>query len=483
MVADGRPPGPVPVRSVGELVRKALDPGNDLDVRRALRWLRLVGADDDADPECSQAIRGWIEAQPERYKALLRESVARCPESPGLGHRFRRAKEALHGATVPSDYGTWCLGESERAGDDPELVRFWFEEAWSALVDGRGAAGLTLERLESAAAGDPHLEKVFDELRSCDICDRFAEIQRRRWQRNLEHHRKQERELADWRRAFLQHETALRENRCPAGVLNRIAEVYRGHYIDFQAENGRERLRKLLAGDTLVEAAVAGLRGAIHRGDLPAPAHVLDLRKNDQRHVLALAVLAGLDLSTPSERLRLDSDQARTAMAFFLAERRSFHEPDWLRLLVESHTDVAADEIVRFATMEVRRGERHIPFVYELSTCEWLDPRRSSPGRPPGPLLGSRRARRVTPPPVSPRGPQAPSSPSPRPQSARAALPPPTRRRPSSPSPALPSANATAPRAPCSAKASSCLPPAPPLRPRCPCSRTSSLSSDISRTR
>ena len=368
----GEPPGPVPARSVGVLVRKALDPGNDLDVRRALRWLRLVGADDDADPECSQAIRGWIEARPERYKALLRESVAQWVKCPGPGHRFLRAKQPLHGAEVPSDYGIWCLGEIECAGGDSELVGFWFEEAWDALVNGCGAAGLALEQLESVAAGDADLERVFDELRTCDVRGSYAETQRRLRQRTLEHRRKQERELADWRRAFLQHETALRENRCPAGVLNRIAEVYRGHYIDFQAENGRERLRKLLGGDTLVEAAVAGLQGAIHRGDLPAPAHVLALRKNDQRHVLALAVLAGLDLSTPPERLRLDSDQARMAMAFFLAERRSFQEPDWLRLLVESHPDVAADEIARFVTMEVRRGERHIPFVYELSTCEWL---------------------------------------------------------------------------------------------------------------
>ena len=362
----------VSTRSVATLVEKALDRNEELNSRRALRWLRLVGADDDVDPECSRVIRGWIEARPERYKALLRESVAQWVKCPGSGHGFLRAKQPLHGAEIPSDYGIWCLGEIERAGGDTELVGFWFEEAWDALVNGCGAAGLALEQIESVAAGDADLEKVFDELRTCDVRGSYAEAQRRLRQRNLEHRRKQERELADRRRAFLQHETALRANRCPAGVLNRIAEVYRGHYIDFQAENGRERLRKLLGGDTLVEAAVAGLRGAIHRGDLPAPAHVLTLKKNDQRHVLALAVLAGLDLSTPSERLRLDSDQARMAMAFFLAERRSFQEPDWLRLLVESHTDVAADEIVRFATMEVRRGERHIPFVYELSTCKWL---------------------------------------------------------------------------------------------------------------
>ena len=368
----GESPIRIPVRSVAALVTRALKCDEEWSSRRAVRWLRLVGADDGADPERSQAVRDWIEARPERYKELLRESVARCLEAPSPGYWFLKAKALLHGAEVPSDYGRWCLGEVERAGDLPELVRFWFEEAWNALVNGHGAAGLALEQLESVAAGDADLEKAFEELRTCDVCDRYAETQRRLRQQDLEHRRKRELELADWRRAFLQHEKALRENRCPAGVLHTIAEAYRGHYLDFQAETGPARLRQLLGVGTLVEAAMEGLRGAIHRSDLPAPAYVLALRKDDQRHVLALPVLAGLELSTSSELLRLDPDQARMAMAFFLAERRSFPGPDWLRPLVETHANVAADEIVRFATMEIRRGECHIPFVHALSVCEWL---------------------------------------------------------------------------------------------------------------
>ena len=368
----GTSPIRVPIRSVAELVAKVLKRGEELGSRRALRWLRLVGADDDADPEISQVIRGWIEARPERYKELLRESVARCVNSPSPGHRFLRARQPLHGARVPSDYGAWCLGEIERAGGNPEPARFWFYEAWDALDSGRGAAGLTQERIKRVAAGDANLEEAFDELRTRDAFDRAADPQRQFRERGFENRRKKEQELADWRRAFRQHDTALRANRCPASVLHTIAQVYWGHYRDFQAKTGAARLRMLLGEDTLVEAAMEGLRGAIHRSDLPAPAHVLALRKDDQRHALALPVLAGLELSSPSELLPLDPDQARIAMAFVLAERRRFLEPDWLRPLVEAHGNVAADEIVRFATMDMRRGERHIPSVHALSVCEWL---------------------------------------------------------------------------------------------------------------
>ena len=106
-----------------------------------------------------------------------------------------------------------------------------------------------------------------------------------------------------------------------------------------------------------------GLRGAILRSDLPTPAHVLALRKNDQRHVLALPVLAGLELSTSSELLRLDPDQARLAVAFFLAERRSFPGPDWLRPLVETHANVAAGRDCAF------RNDGDAPWRAPYSLC------------------------------------------------------------------------------------------------------------------
>ena len=99
-----------------------------------------------------------------------------------------------------------------------------------------------------------------------------------------------------------------------------------------------------------------GLRGAIHRSDLPTPAQVLALRSDGRRHPLAFPVLEGLELIAPDEFSRLDVDRIRLAIAFLLAERPNFPEPGWLGLLVESHPNLAADEIVRFATMELRRA-------------------------------------------------------------------------------------------------------------------------------
>ena len=368
----GEPPDFVPARAVGALVQKALCQADDHDLRRTFRWLRLVGGDDDADPDSMRAIRDWIEDRPERHKELLREGAALCLDATNVDVCMQRAKRSLHGARVPSDYGRWCLSEIDRTEGNANLAGFWFEEAWGVLVDGGGAKGLTLEQLEAVVTRHGHLGAVFDALRSCDIHGQLAEMQRRCSQRSNERRRERDQALANRRRYFEPYKQALRENRCRAEPLSTIAEAYRGHYLDFQGENGRERLREFLGDDVLIETAMDGLRGAIHRSDLPTPAQVLALRSDGRRHPLAFPVLVGLELIAPDEVSRLDVDRLRLAIAFLLAERPNFPEPGWLGLLVESHPNLAADEIVRFATMELRRGERYISFVYEMSANEWL---------------------------------------------------------------------------------------------------------------
>ena len=127
-----------------------------------------------------------IEARPERYMELLRESVAQCARLGNLETAKRRAKRPLHGAAAPSDYGRWCLGEIERAEGNDNLTRFWFEEAWEALRRDEGADGLALEHLELAAASNESLGGVFDTLRATDLHGPLAEMERRDRQVALE---------------------------------------------------------------------------------------------------------------------------------------------------------------------------------------------------------------------------------------------------------------------------------------------------------
>ena len=371
----GRPPATPLACAAPLLVRKALDRAEEHDPQRTLRWLKLAGGVDDwGSSPGSSTIRGWIEARPGRYKELLREAVAQCLRRENIQTAKQRVERVLHGAKTPSDYGRWCLEEIERIKDNDNLARFWFEAAWDALLHDKGTEDLTLEHLEAIATRNASLVQIFDRLRTTDLDGPLAKMERKDRQRTLVHRRNKEQVLADWRRFFGQHEEALRENHCPASPLNTIAEAYLGSYLDIRGESGSERLRNLLGGGTLLKAAVDGLRGAVQREDLPTAQEVLALWADNQRHLLASPVVAGLDLLPEASICALDDSVARVAVASLVASRPPSPGPDWVRPLFESRSDVAAEEIVRFATAALRRGGRQVPlpFVHEMLDHEWL---------------------------------------------------------------------------------------------------------------
>ena len=369
--AEEPPPSPL-VRAAHLLVQKALDRTEEHDPQRTLRWLKLTGGDTWGSSQSTIAIRGWIEAKPERYKDLFRESVTRAAQSGNFDEGKLSVKRPLHGASPPSDYGRWCLTQIGQGELDETLSKFWFEEAWYALLCGTGADGLTLEHLEYAAARNPSLAPVLDDLRSTDTNSPIAKMERDERQHNLERRQASDQRFAEWRQVFIRYEEALRENRCPAGRLNTIAEAYLGLYTDIGGDNGRERLREFLGEDALAEAAMDGLRGAILRDDLPTPKEVLALRGDNQRHLLAFPVVAGLELVSADNLSKLSDGQARLTIAMFVASRPPSRQPVWLRHLFESHPDMAAEEIVRFAAMGLRRGERHVSLIYEMLDHQWM---------------------------------------------------------------------------------------------------------------
>ena len=133
--------------------------------------------------------------------------------------------------------------------------------------------------------------------------------------RTTRHTRERQRK---WRDQVKAHERELRENRCPAGLLNVLAGAYFGNYVDVQGNTSMDRLRNLIGDESLVQLARQGLRHSIERDDLPTDAEIIRLRSRKQTHYLALPVLAGLEEAARdgTERaLSLDDRQMRLALA------------------------------------------------------------------------------------------------------------------------------------------------------------------------
>ena len=189
-----------------------------------------------------------------------------------------------------------------------------------------------------------------------------------------------------------QFETSLREqreqmrsnldniqaNRGPPALLHNLAQAYLGRFAELWAPTGRERVSRMLGNqDDLVDPALAALKGAIARSDLPTPSELVRLTTEGRLHLLAYPVMAGLRERTGDDHAKpppLDDRQARLAMTIWYTAgepprllRQSPGEPlpqddlggvpDWLTALTEARPALAADVLVAVSRTLLRSGQ------------------------------------------------------------------------------------------------------------------------------
>ena len=183
-----------------------------------------------------------------------------------------------------------------------------------------------------------------------------------------EFHENQEREDAERIAVVRSYEEGLRTNRAPPRLLHHLALIYfRRDPLMVSGPDSRD-LEAVLGGDhQLINAALAGVRGAPERSDLPSADEVLRLKRRAQRPWLTAAVLAGLDIrSSESEPIRLTDSQWRTALAC----RHVFYGPSqdaaWYAKLVQDRPDLVAEVLVSFGRALLQAGETSLPDFWHL---------------------------------------------------------------------------------------------------------------------
>lgn len=169
----------------------------------------------------------------------------------------------------------------------------------------------------------------------------------------------------------------IRANRGPPALLHNLAQAYLGRFSELWAPTGKERVSRMLRHqDDLVDSALAALRRAITRSDLPTPSELVRLASGGRLHLLAHPVMAGLrereggDHAVPPP---LDDRQARLAMTIWYTvgePPRSLRqspdepfpkddlgrEPHWLTALTESRPGLVADVLVAVSRTLLRSG-------------------------------------------------------------------------------------------------------------------------------
>ena len=171
-------------------------------------------------------------------------------------------------------------------------------------------------------------------------------------------------------------------NRCAPAVLNELAHVYYGAYVDVNGDNSKERLLDLLGDDEeLVGAVLSGLHGSISRHDLPTESEIIKLGVRNRIHLLAYPFMAGLEemvLSTPDHDISLNEQQMRLALAIhytvpiwsYSGNQIEETTPSWFPSVLKFHPGIISDVMIRCVVSQLRKGDFSISTLYELASSQ-----------------------------------------------------------------------------------------------------------------
>ena len=174
------------------------------------------------------------------------------------------------------------------------------------------------------------------------------------------------------------NESALHGNECRPDLLHNLAVAYLGGFSDVRGDTTRERLLYLLGpNDDLLDAALAGLRGAIHRPDLPMWTEVSKLAAEGRTHYLAYPFIVGLEelcVAAEIDDLQLSDTQTRLALAIHFTVPRLLYwhdgqrPPKWLfRTLLKGDPGTVAEVLLHCAREQLRAGSESLADAHYLA--------------------------------------------------------------------------------------------------------------------
>lgn len=342
--------------------------GSWVELPRLYRWLEVVSdmAFYRLQPNERQTVQKWLEDRPDTVKSLVRIAAESSASEGRLQQVVDRARNLLLDSEFPPDLEQWCLDQSKLASDSG--VSTVFSETADTLRRRRGSGPAQAERVERGFEQDSSPNLTLEEVVADD-----GPVE---WLRQLPIDGSADPDKIaeqEWRAHTRENFRLITENRSQPAFLEWLAAVYFGNDFSAEGASPRERLLSQLKHETLVEAAVAGLRGTVDRDDTPTDEEVLKLHGQDQWHRLALPFLAGMEeteQSSGSAVNALGTSQLRLALAFHYTKWRQHpapyapqegeggagEVPRWYVELLDSDPDLVADVLVRTVRAEVRKG-------------------------------------------------------------------------------------------------------------------------------
>ena len=352
-----------------ELLCRALKSQGDVACSNKLyEWLG-VGArlwTQGEDEPLLQNIRSWLEQRPDVQKDIILESLLREPEPETLWNAQMNAMHRLYGAAMPQDLGMWFLQQAVSfAGCKLPLAEHLLEMA----VRGYWSKTPSVEVLTAELAGNDVLKAKLEELLQPSPVDPRA----LEWEReNREHEDQRRQKEVEWVKHVRSTEAALYENRAAPALLHQMALAYFGSFAGGSGKRGRNALEEYLFGEqNLVDAVLHGLRGTIHRSDMPDYQEIISLLNRGQMHYLCLPLLAGmadLDEAEETDISKLSDEMLHIALASYYCTPKAQETPSWHTELLSNRPDVVSAFLIKYVGSVFHRKAELTQGLWEMAT-------------------------------------------------------------------------------------------------------------------
>lgn len=359
---------------------------DEIDTNRLFNWLGAASWNDTLDYGVSGKegtyVRNWIECRQELYKSLFSIGVEHCNKSPenadlsGLKHCTYKLKRRFFNAEAPADFGIWCLDQAIKTADH-KVADYYVRQVARFMHNRVSDEGLSLEFVEKRIAGNSSLINTFKAR-----LDELDQVQAEEKKFNDSQATEKDLRRREWGENLKPHQSDLLNNQCAPEVLNELAHVYYGAYMDINGDNSRERLLDLLGNDEeLIHAVMYGLRNSVSRHDLPTESEIIALGVQNRTHLLAYPFMAGLEelaLSTPNHEISLKEQHLRLALAIhytvsiwsYSGNQIEEAAPSWFPSVLKSHPEIISDVMIRCIVSQLRNGDFGISTLYELASSQ-----------------------------------------------------------------------------------------------------------------
>ena len=368
--------------------------GEALETERLYRWLSIPVINDlrfepyRFSDEPIRRVRSWLESHPESQKAAFLERLRHRIEN-GDTQRHRWGDlHFLHGSSRPADFGLWCLEKATEIGDaeralSGELLRYSF----FSLDDPSLNKGLTLDAMRDGTQGQHELALLLEKL--CEPPPKNTapaqDHHLREWE-ELEAQQREERRQhrEEWSQYLRLHQAEARENRFSPPNLHHLAKAYLGLFSDFDAQMPpRHRLVDFLGDDEVaVDAALAALRDAVSRQDIPNVEETISLHLESQQSWLSYPVLASLELLDEEDPGFLDNlddaTKCKVLAIYYCSPAVVEVSRRWYDRWLQQDHDLVLDVVQRCAVSAIRAGQDLPDRLRELDAVE------NDGGRSPG---------------------------------------------------------------------------------------------------